>query len=229
MRNDLDAGTAGATRSALVHRALADSPGLTRVATFGPLVDTGTALPGLVLDSATATPAPAVEVFAVADAAPRALLTPLSQVRPVLGGPDAVGALAERDPWDRAPTVAAGDPAAGSAPVVVSDSLVRRERTFGRIADAAGAALAPQDPLRLDAPARDYLLPDHEAQESRVRYSGGAPAASSSASDPDSIGGARRGAPALRRARRRPDHVLAARGAARRARRSGGRSRSTPP
>uniref|UniRef100_UPI001BDD61A7 alpha-(1->3)-arabinofuranosyltransferase domain-containing protein n=1 Tax=Pseudonocardia lacus TaxID=2835865 RepID=UPI001BDD61A7 len=192
VRNDLDAGSAGSTRTALVRRALADSPGLTRVGAFGPPVDTGTAFPGIVLDAALATPAPAVEVFAVADPAPRASLTPLPGVRPVLGGPDAVGALADRDPWNGAPTIAAGDPAvATDAPVVVSDALVRRERTFGRIADAAGAALAPGDPLRLDAPARDYLLPDQPAQESSVRYTGGVPGASSSASDPDSIGGAR--------------------------------------
>jgi arabinofuranan 3-O-arabinosyltransferase len=174
-----------------VHRALADSPGLTRVAAFGPLLGTATALPGLVLDAGTNSPAPAVEVFAVPGPAPRAALTPLDQVRPVLGGPDAVGALVERDPDDATPTVPADDPAVAAVPVVVSDALVRRERAFGRLADATSAALSADDPLRLDAPARDYLLPGQAAQESVVRYTGGTPSASSSASDVDSIGGAR--------------------------------------
>lgn len=211
VRNDLDTGAAGATRSVLVRRALADSPGLTRVVGFGPDLFTVTALPGLVLDGGAVSPVQAVEIYAVAGAAPRAALTPLSGVVGVLGGPDGVAALTDRPGLGDAPTLAAADlPGAGPADpaepagrtgadrlpdgtpgVVVTDALVRRERTFGRLADSTSAALAPDDPLRLPASTRDYLLPDQAGEETAVRYVEAAPAASSSASDPDSIGGSR--------------------------------------
>ena len=96
VRNDLDAGAAGAPRSVLVHRALADSPGITAVAAFGPVVPGATSFQGRVLDSGLTEQRPAVEIFAVADPAQRAWTTPLTNAVSVSGGPDAILALADR-------------------------------------------------------------------------------------------------------------------------------------
>jgi arabinofuranan 3-O-arabinosyltransferase len=191
VRNDLDTGAGETTRSILVHRALRDSPGISPVAAFGPAVPGAVAQEGLVLDAGLADPAPALEVYEVADPAPRAWTSPLSDAVTVSGGPDGVLALEDRGLVTDRPTVQAGASPAGTGAVMVSDALVQRERAFGRLTEATSAGLAPEDPLRLDAPARDYPVPGQEAAESVVRYDGGTPSASSSASDPDSVSGAR--------------------------------------
>ena len=79
----------------------------------------------------------------------------------------------------------------GRATTMVSDALLRRERDFGRLGDATSAGLAPDDPLRLDGPARDYPSRAVARAESVVRLRRRLPSASSSASDPDSLGGTR--------------------------------------
>jgi arabinofuranan 3-O-arabinosyltransferase len=190
VRNDLDAGAAGATRPVLVQQALRDSPGITRVATFGPQFPGGTALFGRVLDAYLATPRPAVEIYAVDDPAPDVYTAPLAEAVPVVGGPDAVLALEERGVLTDRPAVVVDDDAARDG-VMVSDAQLRRERTFGRTGDAVSAGLTDDDPLRLDGPARDYLYPGAEHGESVVRFDGGSVSASSSASDADSYGASR--------------------------------------
>ncbi|MPQ97017.1 DUF3367 domain-containing protein [Modestobacter sp. I12A-02628] len=189
VRNDLASG-ALATRSALVHEALAASPGITRVAGFGPRIESG-AVPGRVLDSNLAPRVQAVEVFEVRDAADEVTVTPQSGAVTVLGGPEGVLAAAERGLVTGRPAQLADGTQDTGAPIVVSDALVRRERNFGAINDASSAGLTADDPLRLDAPARDYLIDGQDAQQSVVRLDGGAVSASSSASDPDSLQGSR--------------------------------------
>ena len=190
LRNDLDGSAAGSTRPVLVRQALRESPGIERVAGFGPPFPGNLLLPGLVYDAGLGEPAPAVEVYEIADSAPTAWTAPLSDAVVVAGGPDALLPLEERGLLTDRPTVLAGEAPAGVTTTVVSDALVRRERTFGRITDATSAGLAPDDPLRLASPARDYAVPSVERAESVVRYSGGVPSASSSASDPDGLRGA---------------------------------------
>ncbi|MGY1741851.1 MULTISPECIES: alpha-(1-_3)-arabinofuranosyltransferase domain-containing protein [unclassified Blastococcus] len=184
LRNDLDTGDARSTRPVLVREALRESPGITRVASFGPVGTAAAVADGLVYDAGLDEPAPAIEVYAVADPAPRAWTAPLSEAVTVAGGPEAVLSLEDRGLVTGRPTVSAGG-AVQAAPSMVTDALVRRERTFGRLDGATSGALAPDDPLRLDAPVRDYVVPDAAAAESVVRYIGGTPTASSSASDPD--------------------------------------------
>ncbi|HEY4630843.1 MAG TPA: DUF3367 domain-containing protein, partial [Blastococcus sp.] len=188
VRNDLDAGVAGATRPILVDRALRDSPGIERVAAFGPRFPGADSFFGRVLDAYLVDPRPAVEIWSVADPAPGAYVTPLADAVSVVGGPDAVLALEERGLLtDRAALVVDGA-APPADTVMVSDAQVRRERTFGRTGSAVSAGLTADDALRMDRPARDYLYPGAGHGESVVRIDGGRVTASSSASDADSFG-----------------------------------------
>ncbi len=194
LRNDLDAGSAGAARSVVVRQALRTSPGITLEASFGPDLPGLLLTSGLVLDAGLGEPAPAIEVYAVDGAAPRAWTAPLADAVTVAGGPDAVVDLEERGLVTGRPTVLAGAAPEGSGPALVTDALARRERAFGRLDDATSAALTPAERPRLGAPARDYPVAGPREAQSVVRYDGGTPAASSSASDVDNAGGAQVGA-----------------------------------
>ncbi len=185
LRNDLDTGTTGETRSLLVRQALANSPGITPVAEFGPVLGESASREGLVVDAGLTEPAPAIQVYAVADVAPPAWTAPLSSAVGVQGGPDAVLALEDRGLITDRPTVNAGELDGSVGPEMLSDAWVRRERNFGRISSATSAGLTVQDPLRLDAPARDYTSPDLAGGEATVAYINGSLSASSSASDAD--------------------------------------------
>ena len=191
VRNDLDAGAVGATRSILVQEALRESPGIRRVASFGPPVPGDTALFGRVLDAYLLQPRPAVEVYAVSAPAPRAYTSPLAGAVSVAGGPDTVLALEERGLLSGRPALLAEEGAAPAAVTMIGDAQMRRERGYGRILGGVSAGLTEADPRRLDGGARDYLYPGWELGESVVRYEGASVSASSSASDPDSVGGAR--------------------------------------
>lgn len=137
------------------------------------------------VDAGLVEPAPAIQVYAVADVAPPAWTAPLSSVVGVHGGPDAVLALEDRGLVTDRPTVTAGELDVPAGPVMLSDAWVRRERNFGRISGATSAGLGVWDPLRLDAPARDYTVPGLSGAESTVAYFNGHISASSSASDAD--------------------------------------------
>jgi arabinofuranan 3-O-arabinosyltransferase len=185
LRNDLDTGAAGSTRSALVRQALGQSPGIQQIASFGPVSAADDVRDGFVVDAGLDEPAPAIEVYSVTDVVPTAWTTPLSEVVTVHGGPEAVLALEERGLVTDRPTLMAGTPGAPATPLMVSDALVRRERNYGRLLGATSAGLSDADALRMDNPARDYVIPALDAAESVISYLGGTPTASSSASDPD--------------------------------------------
>ena len=89
LRNDLDTGEARSTRSALVRQALRESPGIAPVASFGPVGTSAAVADGLVYDAGLDEAAPAIEVYAVDDTAPRAWTAPLADAVTVLGGPEA--------------------------------------------------------------------------------------------------------------------------------------------
>ncbi|WP_158548476.1 alpha-(1-_3)-arabinofuranosyltransferase [Blastococcus sp. TF02A-26] len=183
LRNDLDTGQGRSTRAILVRQALATSPGIALAATFGPVGASEDVPEGLVSDAGLDEPAPAIEVYRVADTVPLASTAPLADAVTVHGGPEAVLALEERGLITGRPTLMAGSPQATGTPMV-TDALVRRERNFGRLDGATSGALSLEDPLRLETPVRDYVVPDAALAESVVHYIGAAPSASSSASDP---------------------------------------------
>ena len=87
-------------------------------------------------------PAPAVEVYAVADGGPEGLdRRRCRRRRRGARRPGRAAGAGGARAADRPPAVLPGTAPAGVTATVVSDALVRRERTFGRIADATSAGL----------------------------------------------------------------------------------------
>ena len=185
----------------LVHQALADSPGLRRVATFGPEVGGEAHLTDeddqrVLVNGGWQDRYRAVEVFAVEGSSPTGHDghdTGRVRGRRPGGGRGAGGPARPgrpRDPpgpADRARARRRPDQAP-AGPVVLTDGLRETERNFGRVHDGDSQTLAADDPLRLSKPTRDYL-PDGSADwETRAVYAGGTPRASSSMSDANAIG-----------------------------------------
>ncbi len=191
LRNDLDTRAAQATRAVLVREALAESPGITPAATFGPVVSIDRTEDGEVFDAGLDEPAPAIEVYRVEGAFPQAWTHPLSEAVTVHGGPEAVLALEDRGLITDRPALMAGSTDIQTSLVMVTDALVRRERNFGRLTGPTSAGMTPDEPRTMDAPARDYVVPNLPQAESSVEYVGGTPRASSSAADPDGFSGTR--------------------------------------
>ncbi len=191
LRNDLDPADTGATRSSVVRRTLLGSPGITRVATFGDDYPQVGLSPGTVLDGGLSEPAPAIEIYAVADPAPRAWTAPLSSAVTVHGGPDAVLGLEDRGLVTGRPVLLAGESALDPGSTMVSDALLRRERNFGRLTGATSGALTADAPLVKDHVAADYPFPGLPQALSVVEYLGATPTASSSASDIAGLSGSR--------------------------------------
>jgi arabinofuranan 3-O-arabinosyltransferase len=183
LRNDLDVIDMLSTRSSLVREALVESPGIVRVAAFGDEYPRLTPPSSTVFDAGLSEPAPAVEIYAVADPAPSAWTAPLSSAVTVNGGPEALLALEERGLITGRPALLAGETNLEAGPIMVSDALLRRERNFGRVTDATSGALTYDGSPLLDAPATDYSFPGLAQAQSMVHYIGGTPSASSSASD----------------------------------------------
>ncbi|TKJ32129.1 alpha-(1-_3)-arabinofuranosyltransferase family protein [Blastococcus sp. CCUG 61487] len=193
LRNDLDATDTQSTRPALVRQALDGSPGITRVAAFGADHPRAALPPRTVYDAGLGDPAPAVEIYAVADPAPRAWTAPLASAVTVHGGPETVLALEDRGLVSGRPVLLAGEPVSGTGAVMVGDALQRRERNFGRVTDALSAAMTADALPVQGRPHQDYLLPGMARAQSVVAHLGGTPTASSSASDIVGVGGSHPG------------------------------------
>ncbi|MDT7549722.1 MAG: arabinofuranan 3-O-arabinosyltransferase, partial [Actinomycetota bacterium] len=191
VRNDLAYARAGSTRPLLVHEALGGSShDIVPVASFGPKVGGAR---GILVDEGLERAYPAVEVFSVGRA-PKVELVPLRDAVTVTGGAEAVADLADQGVLGGRPAVLAQEaiPELARNPVLVTDTLRRREVAFGQLNDNRSQTLTPADPLRVDAHAHDYLGPGDAARLTVARFIGArALTASSSASDADALGGAR--------------------------------------
>jgi arabinofuranan 3-O-arabinosyltransferase len=194
VRNDLDLGRTGATRPLVVRAALAASPGLARVASFGPPVGTGFATGQLVVDSQLGAPYPAVEVFEVAASVPgagEAVTTWAAEgALAVTGGPESVLALLEAELLDPGgSTRLAGEPDLdGDERAVLTDGYRDREVDLGRAADGASATLGAGTGRRLDRPVADHLPVTAEGTRATAVLHGITSAsASSSAADADAL------------------------------------------
>ena len=145
----------------LVHQALDGSPGVRRVAEFGPRLGNPARLSGkrrdTVVDDGWTSRYPAVEIYEVSDAH-RAVVATGSPL--VVGGPEDLLGLTETGLLGDAPTVLAVDaPEDGDADgLMLTDGLRRRETNFARIEDGKSATLEGTDRGRRGAPARDYTL-----------------------------------------------------------------------
>jgi arabinofuranan 3-O-arabinosyltransferase len=175
VRNDL-ARRADLPDPVLVHQTLDDSPGIWRVATFGPSVGGESRLDDgeggrVVVSHGWQTTYPAVEIYAVGDARPA-----VEARRPalVVGGPESLLDLADHDLVSSTPTVLAVDAprAMADVPSVLTDGLRRRETTFGRLHDARSNTLVPGEERRPDAPAREHALTSSPRWETRAELLG---------------------------------------------------------
>ena len=161
VRNDLRSGDEPAP--VLVHQALDGSPGIRRVAEFGPRVGRAARFSvkgrNVVVDDGWTSRYHAVEIYEVAGAS-RAVVASGSPL--VVGGPEDLLDLTDAGLIGDAPAVLAVD-----APkdvehdgLILTDGLRRRETDFARIEDAKSATLEAGDDGRRGAPARDYTLGD---------------------------------------------------------------------
>ena len=192
VRNDLDANATGATRPLVVHAALAASPGLTRVASFGPPVGAGFGTGPVVADAQLAPTYPAVEVFEVAGPVEAVTTWPRPGTQRVSGGPESVLPLLESGALDPSGAVRlAGEPPLpgdGAELRTLTDGYRDRERDFGRATDQASATLGGGQPPRLDREVRDYLpVADPRSRTTAVLHGVRDVRASSSAADADAL------------------------------------------
>ena len=184
VRNDL--AVQNGTWPARVNQALAASPGMTKVAQFGPLV--GDLTPDNAVTKFYA-PYPAVEIFQVAGALPEATVSPAAGALRVYGGPESLLTLADRGLLGERPVLlngdGAGQPVAGS---VVTDSLRRRVRNFGEIDSSYSPTLTGTQPAVTFDAADDYTEPGWDKYQAVAEYTGiKNVTASSSASDIQAI------------------------------------------
>ncbi|MGF9756671.1 alpha-(1-_3)-arabinofuranosyltransferase family protein [Microvirga sp. 0TCS3.31] len=179
VRNDLRP-TDDVPLPVLVHQALDGSPGLVKVADFGPDVGGPTRLESeegapLVAEGGWHASYPAVEVYSVAGAtdAAGAKAPPL-----VVGGPEDLLGLLDAGLLGDEPAVLAADAAEPGAeasargPLLLTDGMRRREATFARVHDGRSATLEADDDGRRGAPARDYVVPDASRWETTARIIG---------------------------------------------------------
>ncbi len=207
LRNDLDPETSRSTRPMLAHRALDGSPGLRRVAEFGPRIEATAIAEGLVVDGDLRPAYPAIELYAVdapgigtpervqsgvgaPESFPGAYSVALADVPVVQGGPEVLERL-RRDPGAPIPALLAADAAAAGlpvGPVTVTDTPVARETDFGRVDNHNSAVRAPDDARRTHNLVPDYPVPGAAPVEGA--WSGATVTAASSAADATQIGGA---------------------------------------
>ncbi len=190
LRNDIDVLRAGSERPAVVRSALLGSPGLTRVAAFGPGQRAGLSAADTVLGGAPSLRPPAVEVFEVAAAGAGVGSYPVAGTVAVSGGPEGVFDLADAGLLDGRAVIGTADLPGGEAGrvsgVAVTDTLRRRALNFG---GDPGRRYSPTLPAGEDPaagrPAGD-VTPYRGLDRQSVTVLGGAAgvAASSSAADP---------------------------------------------
>ncbi len=199
VRNDLQR-SGDVPDPVLVHQAIEDSPGLTAVRTFGPVVGGEARLKGtdgsrILVNAGWQNSYRAIEVFEVDGAAARVVGSTEPPV--VVGGPEDLLDLSDLGLLGDEPTILAPDvpdvPPAASE-LVLTDGLRAVERNFGRVHDGASATLVPGEPRRLGNPTRDYLIDTDDRWSTFARLDGVASVeASSSMSDSTAIGPVQRG------------------------------------
>ncbi|GAB1511423.1 alpha-(1-_3)-arabinofuranosyltransferase domain-containing protein [Actinophytocola sp. KF-1] len=184
LRNDIT--RADAPPAAVLRAALARSPGIERVAGFGPRIR----LAGAV--DAGLGPVPSLEVYRVDRDVPRAVAVAKDDLATVSGGPESLLPLLDAGLLDPArPAVLAGDGGApGARDWYVTDGLRNRERNVGRMRDNLSQTLTADERPRQARPALDLLPFDAQEHRTVAAYQGiRAVTASSAASFADSVRG----------------------------------------
>ncbi|MGH1562745.1 alpha-(1-_3)-arabinofuranosyltransferase [Mumia sp. DW29H23] len=195
VRNDLSGGTEH-TDPERVYATLADTPGVTSVAQFGPTMGSPAVLTDedgedvLIKDGWQAV-RPAVEIFAVGSSGRSPVSVQDAESTPVVaGGPESLLTLDELGDLGGS-AVLADDLVGEERPeqVVLTDGARRQEAAFGRAEQNRSASLAENEPYSLDRPVHDYRVSPHERFVSVPRLVGATRlTASSSQSDAGSPG-----------------------------------------
>ena len=193
VRNDLQPSAAVADPT-LVHQAIAGSPGIVRVRTFGPVVGGAPQIVQagrrLTVNQGWQASYPAIEVYRVQAGAPSAVTS--AHLPVVIGAPEDLLTLS--DVMGDRPSVLGYDAdtkAVPSGPVVLTDGLRLRNRVFGQIVDGYSPTLTEQESQRLGAARRDYLVGNDRWSTHALYRGASGVSASSSASDAGASGGSR--------------------------------------
>jgi arabinofuranan 3-O-arabinosyltransferase len=189
VRNDLDPFDLYGAWPARIHDALATSPGLTKVATFGTR-KVGSRGPADAVSDVYA-PYPPVEIYRVDGVRAVASVVPAAGTVRVFGGPEAVLNLATAGVLGDRPVLLNSDsPGIRASQYFITDSLRRRLRNFGEIRIDYTQTLTAADPLATIEAADDYLDPSWLPDESVAVYHGiAAVTASSSAAGIEALPG----------------------------------------
>ncbi|WP_229704864.1 alpha-(1-_3)-arabinofuranosyltransferase [Williamsia phyllosphaerae] len=178
LRADLDPTASRSARPILAQQALTSSPGLVRVARFGPEVGPRT-IKGIVGDDGLAPRLPAIQIFAVrsASASPDGTATggtgpslvDLDAMPRIVGGPESLARLQDHAARTGAtplgPTLLdadarrAGVDDSGASGAIVTDTPTDRETDFGRVDDHSSAIRAPGDRRSTQNAVPDYPVP----------------------------------------------------------------------
>jgi arabinofuranan 3-O-arabinosyltransferase len=174
VRSDLDYGRSASVRPMVVRQALARSPGLERVAAFGPIRGGDELLDHTYTDRGLDVPVRSLEVFEVNRPVAHVVAYDASAVTTVTGGPEALLDLAATGELPSAPAVLAGDRPAGRSVgrLAITDTLRRREVAFGLGQDSTSGTLGATEEYRIDGPAHDYLPPWGPEHLTVARYRG---------------------------------------------------------
>lgn len=203
VRNDLER-TEDIADPVLVHQALEDTPGLVRVAGFGPDIGGEARIEGgrlgkALVNSGWQTDYQAVEVFRLVDGASYATEV-ADPPAVVVGGPEDLLDLADAGVVGTAPVrlavdVDADDDAVPAGPLVLTDGLRAVQRNFGRLHDSVSATLEAEewrDLSRTGVP--DYSVGEGARWLTVATLQGArAVTASSSQADPRALGATERG------------------------------------
>ena len=172
LRNDVDRSSLTLPPVTVMQQALARSPGITPVATFGPA---GPVAPPAQLSRVDrGTDQPALQVFEVQRPRQLATVASAADLVTVSGGPESVLPLLEQGLLrPDQPTVLAGDADSSHADRwVVTDGLRRRERNVGRVQGNLSQTLADTDPVRQERPTLDVLPFAGERHQTTAQYAG---------------------------------------------------------
>lgn len=150
VRNDLDVRRVTAPRPQIVRSVLGGTPGLERVAAFGPEVEPLSVTTRLVPDvtGIAAETLRAVEIYEVAPDAARVTTYPTDDTQIVSGGPEALLPIGEVESLDGRATVLAGDERSALGDDdrwVLTDDLGHRDVNFGRVHTNASYVLTPEE------------------------------------------------------------------------------------
>ncbi|GAB17025.1 hypothetical protein GOEFS_018_00570 [Gordonia effusa NBRC 100432] len=166
LRADLTPTESRSARPLLAQHALAGSPGLRKVAQFGP--DVGpTTVDGVVVDDGLRPKMPAIQIFAVTGGVAfdgtGPVLTDLDSLPRISGGPESLAALqdyrARRGFPALGPVIFDADARRAGlsrAPLTVTDTPVNRETDFGRVDDHNSSTRSVTDPRRTKNAVADY-------------------------------------------------------------------------